>query len=429
MKNITQPILTHAALWALYNSFTSVYLAAYALALGASNLEIGLLGSLPWLAAIITQIPGAQLVQHFTRKNITITMDFFSRLCWLPILFAPFLSKYPLTVVTIFYFFSELTATATSPAFNSLLADIIPHKKRGDIISLRQRTINLYGTIAMVLAGLWLKQFPKESPDGFALMFGSGILLGLFGLAVIRKFPEPPYRDMNHHKLRDYVSVEGQYRTFITFSVAFSFAYMLASPFFAVYMLKDLNMNYFFYGLASALTPLAKIVFSHPIGLLTDKYGDKPIALLGALGIAIVPISYLLATPSTIWIIVPLQIFSGIAWAMSDITTYNLLFDLTDPAKRAVQIAQYNLYTSVPRVIAPIIGGFIVDNAVFILSGIPLIFLISGFVRAISVYPLFKLKEPRARKEYSIGYVLQQAAHFHPNKGLVEIPHGGKTKP
>jgi hypothetical protein len=57
MKN-KQILKLQGSLWASYNGLTAVFLIAYALALGASNTVIGLLGALPWLASLIAQIPG-----------------------------------------------------------------------------------------------------------------------------------------------------------------------------------------------------------------------------------------------------------------------------------------------------------------------------------------------------------------------------------
>ena len=67
-------ILANGALWALFNGLTSAYLIAYALALGASNAIIGLLGAMPYIATILTQITGATLVQHFKRKHINVVL-------------------------------------------------------------------------------------------------------------------------------------------------------------------------------------------------------------------------------------------------------------------------------------------------------------------------------------------------------------------
>jgi MFS family permease len=132
-----------------------------------------------------------------------------------------------------------------------------------------------------------------------------------------------------------------------------------------------------------------------------------------------VPISYLFITKETIWLLIPAQIISGVVWAAADLSRFNLLLDLAKPKKRAMQIAEYNLYASVPLVVGPIVGGLLAENAVFILAGIPLVFLISAVLRALAALMLLRIPEPRSKHEYSAAYVFREAMHFHPNRGIV----------
>jgi MFS family permease len=277
--------------------------------------------------------------------------------------------------------------------------------------------------ITLVLGGLWLKQFPKESPTGFAIMFAFGALLAVLATVIMLRIKEPTYKDHHHHAIKEFFTLEGPIRRFVAFGVAFNFAFMIASPFFAVYMLKSLEISYEYFGIATGIATLSQVIFSHYIGKLTDKYGDKPPAILGHIGTAIVPLIWLAVTKQTLWLIVPVQIFSGLVWAAADIARFNLLLALTDSRKRAMQIAEYNLYCAIPLIIAPIIGGWMTENITFILAGIPLVFVTSSILRFASTLILLRISEPRAHKEYPLVYVFKEAMHFHPNKGIVHSVH------
>jgi MFS family permease len=416
-------LLTQSALWAAFDGLTTAYLVAFALALGASNIVIGLLGALPWLASILTQIPGSELAQHFHRKKVYVLFGLIGRLFWLPLLAAPFLFTNPILAVVIFYSLIKIGETITDPSWTSMMADVVPSKHLGDFTSKRLRLIALFGMITLVLGGLWLKQFPKESPAGFAIMFAFGALLAILATVIMLRIKEPTYKDHHHHALKEFLTLDGPIKKFVIFGVAFNFAFMIASPFFAVYMLKNLEISYEYFGIATAIATLSQVIFSHYIGKLTDKYGDKPLAILGTLGTAIVPLIWLAVTKQALWLIVPVQIFSGLVWAAADITRFNLLLALADPRKRAMQVAEYNLYASIPMIIAPIIGGWISENITIVLTGIPLIFVISSLLRFLSIIPLLRISEPRASKEYPLVYVFKEAMHFHPNKGIVHSIH------
>ncbi|MBS3147682.1 MFS transporter [Candidatus Woesearchaeota archaeon] len=418
--NPQKTFLAHIGIWAAYEGFTAVYLTAYALALGASNTVIGFLGALPFLASMLTQIIGAELVQHYSRRHIYALFAGIGRLLWLPILLAPFLFEKPLLTVAVAYLFIKLFETMTDPSSTTLLADIVPEQARGEFTSNRLRLLSLCAMISMVLGGLWLKQFPKESPTGFAIMFAVGAVFGIISVIFFTKVKEPEYSDHVHHKLTEFFSLDSNLRRFVTFSCAFNFAYMLASPLIAVYMLKTLELTYSFYGLLTALSLLTQLIFSRYIGKLTDSFGDKPIAILGIIGTAVVPLIYLLINKETTWLLIPAHIFSGFVWTAADISRFNLLLDLTSPQKRAMQIAEYSLYTNIPLIVAPILGGWMTENVNFIIAGIPLVFTLSAILRFISAAFLIPIKEPRAKQEYSAAYVLRHSIHFSPTKGIVQ---------
>jgi len=422
MKN-KRILLTQSAIWAAYNGLTSTYLVAFALALGASNTMVGFLGALPWLANLLTQIPGAELVQRISRKKIIIVFDTLRSLFWIPILAVPFFFTNPLPFLIVFYLFTKLCEYITSPAYKSLLADIIHERHRGEFISIRHRLINVFGMVAVVLGGLWLKQFPKESPVGFAFMFGGGVLLGLLSAYSMRRVKDPPYQDHEHHTVKEFFTLTGQMKRFVMFSVAFNFAWMLAAPLITVYMLKTLDISYQYFGIAVGIVTLSKIISSHHFGKLTDRYGDKPIALIGHIGTALIPLLFLTVNKGNLWLLIPIQIYAGIVWAAADISQLNILLDLADPRKRALQIAEYNLYVDVALIAAPILGGWMSENVTWILAGIPLVFVLSAVLRFFSSFMLFTIKEPRAKHEYSMIYVIRKGVHFHPSKGLMHVIH------
>ena len=65
--------------WSLMEGFGVRYITPYALYLGASNSQIGLLSSLPWLLGNIFQIPALKFLKNNTRKKLFLIL-FFGRL-------------------------------------------------------------------------------------------------------------------------------------------------------------------------------------------------------------------------------------------------------------------------------------------------------------------------------------------------------------
>ena len=74
-------------------TLTTSFFTAFAVALGADNIFIGLLSSLPLSIWTIAQIPAARLVeQRSGRKEITMVSCLMSRLMIIPIASIPFFS-------------------------------------------------------------------------------------------------------------------------------------------------------------------------------------------------------------------------------------------------------------------------------------------------------------------------------------------------
>lgn len=425
MNDNQRHVLNSGGWWALYDGFTSIYLVAFALALGANNTIVGVLGAVPYVAILLSEIPGAKLLERFKRLQIYGAASTVARLSWLGVILTPFLfMEHPLIALVLFYFLSKICDFLSDPAWVGLLADVVPEKVRGDFISRRIRLINIWGMVALVLGGWYLDMFSAPDMTGFTTMFALGIIFGLITTYVTTRVKEPAYADHDHHRFREFFHVEGDLKKYTIFTFAFNFAFMLASPFFTAYILEDLNQPYIIFAVSTALTNLTKILVFRHVGKLSDKFGDKPVLALSVFGTALVPLAFLFTTPERIWLLYPAQILSGIVWAGYDVAIFNMFLDLTTPERRAVQTATYSIITSVPLAVAPVLGGFIADNLVFGLAGIPLVFAISAVLRFLSPFLLLGIPERRIKHLYPLKEVLWHAFEIHPSRGLQHRWHG-----
>jgi len=403
----------------VYEAFTSGFLIVFALALGASNTVVGILGALPSIAMVLMEIPGAKLVEYFRRKTIFTVTTTLSRLTWLLIILVPYLfTKHTLWFLGSAFLFMRCLEYLADPSWASWAADLVPDKVRGAFWGRRNMLVGLAGMLASLAAGAYLDLFPKDSYTGFAVLFGVGILIGLYSTKLMRKVKEPEYRDHDHHRLRDFFTVDGQFRTYCWIMIAYYFAVNLASPLFTAYMLENLGLSYTYFVIAGAIATASRILAHPHFGYVSDKFGDKPVAVISLLGTALVPLAFIFVTKETLWLIIPAQILSGIAWAGHDLSTWNLLLDLTNREKRAMQIAEYSMLTNIPMIISPILGGLIADNVVLVLSGIPLVFLIASVLRAASAIFLLKIHETRVGKERPVSEVFAHVVTVHPFHGM-----------
>ncbi len=397
-----------AALWAVFNACTITYLIAFALELGASNTLIGLIGAIPFLSIMLAEFPAAKLVEFFKRCRIILLGSIIGRFFWIFILFSPIIFKQPLFWIVLFYFVSRFSGALASPAFWSLVGDVSPQKIRGRFLSIRLRIMAFIGMIFAAGAGIFLRQFPKGQLTGFFFLFAFGILAGAVGSLQFLRVKEPRYMDHEHHSLKEFFTLNPLLKKFVFVSMFFNFAYMIASPLFAVYMLKDLGMSYAVYGFVVAVGTLTRVILAPHFGKIIDRFGSRNVAIISVFGTAFVPLLFLFISHKTIFLAFPIMILSGAAWAGVDLSILNLLLDYADKRRSAIQVAEYQFYTSIPLVIAPIIGGLLADNLVFILAGIPLVFAVSFVLRALSTLFVMTLPEKHTKKEFPLGLVFQE---------------------
>ena len=115
-------------------------------------------------------------------------------------------------------------------------------------------------------------------------------------------------------------------------------------------------------GLIAAISPIAGILFSFPVGYLCDSWGRKKLLLVSALVFLISPLLYLLITNPLL--LIPVRFFHGIATAILGPVASSIIFS-NYTKDRGEKIGLYSSATLVGRTVAPIVGGFLMGAFVY----------------------------------------------------------------
>lgn len=119
--------------FAATTGFGDNYINPFAVALGASNFQIGLLSSIPQLLPALMQLKVADMTERLgSRKKIIVRSVFLHAFMLLPIALVPYVSKsiqigMLIGLCTLYMLFASLAG----PAWGSLMADLVPLRKRG----------------------------------------------------------------------------------------------------------------------------------------------------------------------------------------------------------------------------------------------------------------------------------------------------------
>jgi MFS family permease len=400
------------------------YISPYALALGASNVQIGFLTSIPTLLGTISQLFTHKAIEKFSRKKVITVGVLLQALMWLPLIFVGYLfffkgidHGFSATLVILFYTLFTIFGSFISPAWNSLMKDDV-EKDRGKYFGNRSRIIDFIGLLVMLICGFILNYFSGINLFlGFAILFGIAFFARLISSYLLNKHYDPTLK-----LEKGYYFSLGQFirripkSNFGKFTVAVSLITLgtyIASPFFAVYLLKELQVDYLIWTLIVVFNVFGTLIFIPLWGRFSDNYGNLKvlkwtgaliplIPLLWFLTFFVVKINFVLA----IIYLLAVEIFSGFVWAGFNLCSRNFIYDAVTREKVGLCISYYNIFNGVAIFIGATIGGAIasLEFNFFGIGPILFLFLLSALMRLLFYFVLMpKIKEVRGVKEYKDG--------------------------
>ena len=356
-------------------------MAAYALALGANNLQIGLLAALPFITQI-AQLPAILAVERFRkRKIIQIPAMIATQALWLPIGAVPFLIDTPgapaVVVVIALLGLRGLFSSVWATTWTSWMRDLVPQDILGSYYGRRLAIIT--GVVAAVGLGssFFVRWWESTASQDDAVLAYSLLLIGgslVFGLLspVLTVWTKEPLMPAAPESGRSAFAVlteplrDKNFTQLVRFLFVWNLALNLVMPFFAVYMLSELGLSLPVVIGFTVLSQITNIVFVRVWGPMADRVGSKTVLSLSAslylltiLGWVFTgyPDSHALTLP----LLAVLHIFAGIAAAGVYLTMSTLSLKVAPEGKATAFIGVAGVAASVGAGIGPIAGGIMAD--------------------------------------------------------------------
>ena len=118
--------------FAATTGFGDNYINPFAVAIGASNLQIGLLSSFTQLVSSLMQLKAADITERLgSRKKVIVLSVFFQALMLLPVAMIPYLPQsIQVQALICFSTLYLLFASFANPPWGSLMADLVPEGRR-----------------------------------------------------------------------------------------------------------------------------------------------------------------------------------------------------------------------------------------------------------------------------------------------------------
>lgn len=405
---------------------TADYITPYALALKATNSQIGFLSAIPNLSASLVQLKSPDITERLrSRKKIINIFVLLHTLMGIPIILIPYLFKWqPIIFLIIFItLFTGFNAFA-GPAWSSLMSEHVPLKCRGRYFGWRNKILSIVTISAAFIAGFILHLFRHNILRGFLIIFSIAFISRFISWYFLTRMYEPAFKVKKeaYFSFFDFIKRirASNFAKFVVFVASLNFCVNLAAPFFSVFMLRDLKFNYLTYTILVTTVTIAQIFTIDRWGKHADKIGNVKVLKFTALFIATLPLWWII-NQSPLYLII-IQIISGFAWSGFNLCATNFIYDAVTPEKRTRCIAYFNVSTGMALCCGALLGGYLVNIlpkpfGFKILS----LFFISGVLRLLAV-TLFsgKIKEVRAAEEITSKDLFYSVIGLRPIFGITQ---------
>ena len=353
---------------------TGVILTAFALHLGASNVMVGVLASAPFLTQLL-QLPAIVLVEKLrARKLIAVITSVFGRLMLAVMAATAFLAgPTALWMFLIAQFVLCGLSAIGGCAWNAWLRDLAPESRLGQVFA--RRTLWLTGiSLILGLAAALALQLTAAGSNSrnliFAAMFAIGCVTGLISARVVAEMPEPVMPPASGPiRLRELLRqpfADRNFRRLLAFVASWQFAVNLATPFFTVFIVRQLHFDVSFVMILSVVSQIANLLALRLWGALSDRFANKSVLAVCA-PIYIFSIIAMIGASqfdnrgvSTAWLI-GLHVLMGASVAGVTLTSTNIALKLSPKGTATAYVAANAMVTALAAGLAPIIGGTLAE--------------------------------------------------------------------
>jgi MFS family permease len=393
-------------------SFYTSFVALFAVAYGANNVQVGRLAAVASLAGLVALLPGAQAIKLFRGRRKTVVVmcgGVIARVALLVWVILPQMTSDSGTAILVIIVVNALITFANNfatPAWTAMVADIVPREIRARFFSHRNLAVNLPALLVVPLAG-WLIQAgnTQRAPfAGYQIVFILAFATGAFATWAFSRIddPVPVSQARQQMRLGDLVrtiQVAPGFLDLVACTLIWNLGVQIVAPFLNVYLVNDLGANTAMVGWITAASSLAALLTARWLGRWVDKKGNLWVQGTLSFIIPIIPLAWMAARAP--WQVLIINFIAGILWTGHSLASFNLLLDMAPEQARAEATALFQLVIAGSAVVAPLVGGHLADGfgykPIFVLSSALRIVGAAAFVLWVARPAAQRVRQPSAQ--------------------------------
>ncbi len=365
-QNNIRNLYGDVAAFGVINGIAGTFLSVFALRMGATNQDIGLLTALPALIYVLWFVPAGRLVEsRRSIKAVGLVGVFLTRLQFALIALIPFLpAAYRVPVLLLIITMAAFPLCVANVALTNVLADVVPPANRPRVMSVRAILVSLTSAVAAAGAGKLLDMLPM--PGNYQVLFAIAFVFGLLStyylsqLVVAQTHTVSSFSLQPHlfiQQIREIVAIAWGAPAFLRFTLAafvMHWALVFAWPLFALWWVRGLQATEGLLGIVATINLTMTVLISPFWARVAERRGNHFVLMAGFAGVAIIPLmNYFLPSPEYIMLT---EAFGGLVLPAMSLGLFNSMLDVAPVDRRPAYIAFYSAAVNVPMFLAPLLA-------------------------------------------------------------------------
>ncbi|MEX2373387.1 MAG: MFS transporter [Dehalococcoidia bacterium] len=339
------------------------FLAVYAIALGATDAEVGMISIATGLAGFLALVPGARIAELTNSRRWVVLAggSGSARLVIFAMAAAPSLVRSPhdaVFVLIVLAFVRSFVINVSHSSWVSLLADIIPLDLRRFYVTQRMLAMTVAGAITAPVIGFGIRAI--GGIDGYQIVFFLSFLVGVAAWYAYFRIEEPvrlPRAERPRGSTRGMLGDRAFVR-YLASLLMLNATTMIVGPFFLAYLVRDLGGSVSDVGLLATLEQVLAVGGQFALGMWVTRFSSERLFKFAMFFPALIPLLWLFASEP--WHAAFPFAAGGLVWAVYNVGTFNLLMEYAPNDNIPRYAAVQQIVVLFASFVGPVVGTVVV---------------------------------------------------------------------
>jgi len=381
----------------------SLFMTSFVLFLGFEDAQIGLLASLVSLTGIFQIFSSYIYIKVKSRKKVIIALTLIKYILLSLVIFIPLIVKNKvIIVVSIITFLAHSIGSLQGAGMLEWNNKFVPDKIKGRYFSTRNLIGNVIAMILSIMLGKYLDKYDGVY-GAYVFIIIIVLVLVLFCIKDIIKLKscdddliDKPIISMK--KVIFSPLSDKRYMKYIKFNLLWMFAWSFGRPYYNIYTIKYVGLDYSYIALIASVTAMVKICSARIWGMAVDKKGSEKLILITGTLFGFSNFLWVFITQDSYFLYPILIIINGLMVIGVNISKFNLNLSLTSKDERLAYLAFNGAVVAIFSFISTNISTILIKILLTIdiviwgmnINTYQFIFCCSGFLHIIAVLYLLK---------------------------------------